>query len=217
MSVTGTRSGRPTAGPGPSRDRGEDSRRRILDVAATAFAERGYAGASLNELIKATGLTKGGFYFHFPSKEALALAVIAYKREQWAAKVMAAAMREARALERCKAMAWALCDLYDHDPSFRAIGKLCMGLVEAVPPLAPQLQPTFETWVDLTAGLIRGAQVEGDVRSDLDPRTAAEFAVASFVGMEELSFFESGGADLRRRVADFLDLFEAALRPPSTS
>jgi AcrR family transcriptional regulator len=198
---------------GPARERGEDTRRRILDVAATAFAEKGYTGTSLNELIRATGLTKGGFYFHFRSKEELALAALEHKKEQWAGRVMSAAMREHRALDRCRAMAWALCDLYEQDPSFRAIGKLCMGLMDEAPELAPRLQPTFETWVDLTAGLIQAAQDEGDVRPDVDARVAAEHAVATFVGMEEMSFFGSGGTDLRRRVAGFLELFEAGLSP----
>jgi len=64
----------------PATDRGGETRRRILDVAAEAFAERGYAGTSLSEVLKASGVTKGGFYFHFPSKEALALAPSATSR-----------------------------------------------------------------------------------------------------------------------------------------
>src|SRR5438067_12903978 len=79
-------------------DRGLETRRRILDTAAHVFAERGYLGTSLNELIKETGLAKGGFYFHFPSKEALALACLQDRQEQWIGKVMAAAMQHERAI-----------------------------------------------------------------------------------------------------------------------
>ena len=71
-------------------DRGTETRRRILEVAAQAFADRGYAGTSLNDVLKASGVTKGGFYFHFPSKEALALATLRHKQDQWAGVVMAA-------------------------------------------------------------------------------------------------------------------------------
>ena len=73
-----------------STDRGSETRRRILEVAAEAFADRGYAGTSVNDVLKASGVTKGGFYFHFPSKEALALATLRHKQEQWAGMVMAA-------------------------------------------------------------------------------------------------------------------------------
>lgn len=44
---------------------------RILDQAAKLFRERGFSGVSVSEIMKATGLTHGPFYNHFPSKEAL--------------------------------------------------------------------------------------------------------------------------------------------------
>src|SRR5215218_2871026 len=62
-------------------DRGTETRRRILEVAAEAFADRGYAGTSLSDVLKASGVTKGGFYFHFPSKEALGLAALRDQHE----------------------------------------------------------------------------------------------------------------------------------------
>jgi TetR/AcrR family transcriptional repressor of nem operon len=93
----------------PVTQRGEGTRRCILDEAALSFARRGYAGTSLNDVIKATGLTKGAFYFHFSSKEALALEVFRHKHEEWAAHAMAAAARETRALDRSVTMMFAAC------------------------------------------------------------------------------------------------------------
>jgi TetR/AcrR family transcriptional repressor of nem operon len=109
-------------------DRGGETRRRILEVAAEAFAERGYTGTSLNDVLKASGVTKGGFYFHFPSKEALALATLRYKQEQWSGAVLAAVLSCPRALEQLHAMVEALCDLNEHDPACRAISRLCTEL-----------------------------------------------------------------------------------------
>ncbi|KGF82934.1 hypothetical protein IA69_04165 [Massilia sp. JS1662] len=44
---------------------------RILEEAGRLFRERGFAGVSVGEIMKATGLTHGPFYNHFASKEAL--------------------------------------------------------------------------------------------------------------------------------------------------
>jgi TetR/AcrR family transcriptional repressor of nem operon len=44
---------------------------RILDESIKLFRERGFAGVSVNEVMKASGLTHGPFYNHFASKEAL--------------------------------------------------------------------------------------------------------------------------------------------------
>ena len=50
----------------------EQTRQRIVAEAAPVFNQRGYAGSSLADLMKATGLEKGGIYRHFSSKEELA-------------------------------------------------------------------------------------------------------------------------------------------------
>lgn len=47
------------------------TRRRILSAAARRFRERGFAGAGVDDVMKSAGLTAGGFYAHFESKEAL--------------------------------------------------------------------------------------------------------------------------------------------------
>lgn len=55
-----------------SRAQAEENRERILDNAAQLFRERGFDGIGLNELMQAAGLTRGGFYGHFESKDDLA-------------------------------------------------------------------------------------------------------------------------------------------------
>jgi AcrR family transcriptional regulator len=199
----------------PVTERGGETRRRILEVAAEAFAEHGYAGTSLSDVLKASGLTKGGFYFHFPSKEALALATLRHKQEQWAAAVMAAVLRHARAVDQLDAMVDALCDLHEQDPTCRCIGRLCTELVDTHPELRPQLAPQITGWVDLVASLVRRGQDEGDFRPELEPAVVAEVAVQSFIGIETVSELVTGRADLRRRAQDFRTLFLDAIRNPS--
>jgi TetR/AcrR family transcriptional repressor of nem operon len=52
--------------------KGEQTRRAIIRKAAPIFNQRGYDGAALSDLMRATGLEKGGIYRHFESKEQLA-------------------------------------------------------------------------------------------------------------------------------------------------
>jgi len=52
--------------------KGEETRRRIIEEAAPLFNQRGYEGCSIQDIMDATGLEKGGIYRHFDSKEELA-------------------------------------------------------------------------------------------------------------------------------------------------
>jgi TetR/AcrR family transcriptional repressor of nem operon len=54
-----------------SRLQAAENRERILDVATRLFRERGIDGIGVDDLMKAAGLTHGGFYGHFKSKEDL--------------------------------------------------------------------------------------------------------------------------------------------------
>lgn len=58
-------------------------RDRILRVAAREFARRGVAGTSIDRIGRLAGVTKGGVYFHFRSKEELFLAVLAAQRSDY--------------------------------------------------------------------------------------------------------------------------------------
>ena len=61
---------------GHSRAEKEQSRERILEAAARMIRERGPGGVGVAELMKAADLTHGGFYGHFPSRDALIVAAI---------------------------------------------------------------------------------------------------------------------------------------------
>jgi TetR/AcrR family transcriptional repressor of nem operon len=52
--------------------KGEQTRRDIIRKAAPIFNQKGYDGAALSDLMRATGLEKGGIYRHFDSKQELA-------------------------------------------------------------------------------------------------------------------------------------------------
>ena len=54
-----------------SREQVAENRARILDVAGRLFRERGFADVSVAEVMQAAGMTHGGFYNHFKSKDDL--------------------------------------------------------------------------------------------------------------------------------------------------
>src|SRR5437868_15523461 len=54
-----------------SREEAAQNRERILEVAAKLFREKGFDGIGVADLMKSAGLTHGGFYGHFSSKEDL--------------------------------------------------------------------------------------------------------------------------------------------------
>jgi AcrR family transcriptional regulator len=62
-----------------TQQRGEETRSRILDAALDSFARFGYDATSVAQICRRADVTKGGFYHHFPSKQALFLELL----ERW--------------------------------------------------------------------------------------------------------------------------------------
>ncbi|MFF3940108.1 TetR/AcrR family transcriptional regulator [Streptomyces phaeofaciens] len=65
-----------------ARARSEERRAEIVRAALEVIAERGYRGASLAAVAERVGLTQQGLLHHFPTKEALLVAVLE-ERDQW--------------------------------------------------------------------------------------------------------------------------------------
>lgn len=65
-----------------------DARRsQIIEGAISVLLEKGVTASSMNDFIKASGLSKGGVYHHFPSKEELMVGVINHFFEQYLEQV----------------------------------------------------------------------------------------------------------------------------------
>ena len=84
--------------------KGERTRQRVIEQAAPVFNQRGYWGASLRDLMDATGLEKGGIYNHFRSKDDLAAAAFDHNVELMRRRIRTALDGRRHALDRLLAI-----------------------------------------------------------------------------------------------------------------
>ncbi|MBT3555944.1 MAG: TetR/AcrR family transcriptional regulator [Chloroflexi bacterium] len=79
------------------------TRERILEAAEAVFADNGYHEALIDEIGKKTSMSKGGLYFHFPSKEDLFFAVMDRLANKLVKRAEKAADRASSPLESAEA------------------------------------------------------------------------------------------------------------------
>ena len=56
--------------------KGQATRDKLLEVAEQSILQKGFAGTSIDDVIREVGITKGGFFYHFDSKDHLAVALL---------------------------------------------------------------------------------------------------------------------------------------------
>src|SRR5829696_7407386 len=83
---------------------GGQTRENIVRQAAGLFNRQGFAGASMSDVMAATGLQKGGIYRHFESKEQLAVEAFDYAVSQVARRFAGALEGKTHAIDRLDAI-----------------------------------------------------------------------------------------------------------------
>jgi AcrR family transcriptional regulator len=173
---------------------------RILEVAHEAFAESG--ATSLNEIAKRAGVGAGTLYRHFPTREALILAVYHDDIERLVASV-GRLLAESQPLDAFRDWFEQLADYI----------RVKHGLGEALHTAAIQdaINETYAPVVASVRTLIRACETEGTLRSGLDP--ADVLLLMGFMWRVEHS--RAGRAQARRIMEMAIGGLGGAAPPPT--
>ncbi len=168
------------------------TRAAIVLAAGELFAERGYHGASTTDILERCGLTRGALYFHFPSKEAIADAVVDHQRQ-----ALSAPQRESP-LQGVIALTFRYADSLLRDPVMRGAVRLA---VEQGTYRRPDAGP-YEGPEQAVLELFQRAAQRGELLTTADPRAMSRLLVAAYTGVQLVSDALTGRADLMDRLAD---------------
>jgi TetR/AcrR family transcriptional regulator, transcriptional repressor for nem operon len=158
-----------------SREQAAENRERIVEIASRLFRERGFDGIGVADLMKAAGLTHGGFYGHFASKEDLMAQACARalqgslpKMQEW----VAGALDNPLAAVAAHYLSAAHCDKPGEGC---ALAALASEAARHNPPVRQALTEGMRLLVDFLAQLVPG-------RSKAARREKALATCASMVG-----------------------------------
>lgn len=157
----------------------EDKQHAILTAAAQEFAERGFAGASFNRIIRRAGISKGAMYYYFADKDDLFRTVLDVATERWIRDVGLPFEADGPAAY------WDACEsMYARSLRFMLAeplnAALCLSIsgararLEGHPALLEQ-QGLMVQWIQ---GLVGQGRRLGAIRADLPDDLLIEAAIA---------------------------------------
>ncbi len=172
--------------PNMNKERSATNRNRILQTAGEMLYRQGYNSTSVDDIAAAAGVSKSNFYYHFPSKEDLGLAVLAVRREQLERLLLDTLHDETLApIVRLRRFVGALLDRHETQLERRGcpFGNLVAEMTEHSERMRCFLSGVFgELTADLSR-VIREAQANNEVRSDADADELAVLLVQAIQGM----------------------------------
>ena len=166
----------------PNERRADTTRQRLIAAAARLFANRPYSMVSLDDILAEAELTKGAMYFHFASKQALALAIIADLAEMCRAAITELVARKMSGLETLIDLIY----LLTVQETQNVVARAGVRLLDALENTA--LGATWwQSWIEFVASLIQKAITEGDDLDHHNPEDIAKTLVALWVGLRRIS------------------------------
>ncbi|MFJ7041278.1 ScbR family autoregulator-binding transcription factor [Streptomyces rochei] len=190
-------------------ERAKATRRSLLEAAAQLFAEQGYAATSVNDISARSGRTSGAVYFHYTSKEGIAVAVVEDRFATWPQLAARYGDETVTPLERLVALSYDIAHALTQDPMARAGARLW---TERTVIKAPVPNP-FALWTAATTRLLAQARVAGHVDEGVRPARAARALVPAFFGLCVLTEALEGATALDDRLTDWWHLTLPSLRP----
>jgi TetR/AcrR family transcriptional regulator, transcriptional repressor for nem operon len=181
-----------------SKTKGQQTRQRIVAEAAAIFNQRGYEGSSLADLMKATGLEKGGIYRHFSSKEELAAEAFDYTWAEVRRARQPGLDAKANGVEWLKQLIANFIDRRSPVAGGCPILNTAIEADDGNPVLRARVSKALRAWVAQLQSIVADAAKRGDVRPGVDPKTVATLIVATLEGALMMSRLERSDDALRR-------------------
>jgi AcrR family transcriptional regulator len=168
---------------------GRETRQNIIEKSLQIFSVKGYYNTSISDIMAATGLTKGGLYAHYDSKEALWNAAYDKAVEVWREIVFKGVRNISDPLER-------IARTIENDLRDYCCGEVFEGgcfffnsLVELSgqsPAMSDRIIEGFSQFSDLLASWLEEAKAGGMLKSDVRIKEVADFIVVSINGAAAL-------------------------------
>jgi len=170
--------------------KGEITRQKIIEQAAPLFNRLGYAGCSMQDIMAATGLEKGGLYRHFNSKEELAEEAFRYSLARVTEARWGGIEELEGSVEKLQFLIRRFVDIHSIFPGGCPVMNTAIDADDGNPALRKLVQRAVQEWKAKIGRIVKAGIESGEIRGDVDPRGIANIMIAALEGALMISRLE---------------------------
>jgi TetR/AcrR family transcriptional regulator, transcriptional repressor for nem operon len=192
--------------------KGDRTRERIIRQAAPLFNQRGYEGSSMQEIMAATSLEKGGIYRHFESKQELAAEAFDYA---WAEALRARRHDLERIENSVDQLIQFIANFVERRgsvPGGCPLLNTAMDSDDGNTVLRARACKALEGWQNFLSEIIAQGMRRGEINSKIDKAKLANVIIASLEGAIMISRLEQNVEALRDAQTHLVNYLETEVR-----
>lgn len=163
--------------------KGQATRSKVLKTAMSLININGFNNTRINDIIEATGVKKGNLYFHFSSKEEIAIALIKKAKDEYFA-YLSSRIKSPDPIGKIFDILNAVLSLHRKRKFVGGciFGNIALEMSDANPEFANLIRDVFDEWVRILTGYLKKAGENGQLEKNIDPEFMARHIVASLEG-----------------------------------
>jgi len=196
------------------------TRESLLQAALAVFSRKGYTAATMEDVARQAGVTRGAIYWHFGSKAELYTALLSEYSARGGEIVQAAAAEGGSLVEILRRVFIRLLEAVESDAALRAVMDISLFKTERTPELAAAQHQQMENSHILLAGIAETMHqgiAAGALRSDLDPAEMARAFIAFQNGVMHLWLWDPAAFSLKDSAPRLAEIYLRGILPQGGS
>ena len=187
-------------------------RENIIHEAQKLFSLNGFLSTGINDIIRAAGTSKGGFYNHFCSKEELFLEVLAESQKIWRDKVLYLVNQIESPTEKINQILVNYRDLYlkdsDNFPGGCIFITFSVEFDDTRPHLMQEVNKGFVGLKNLLQQFLEEGKEQGELKEDVNINRATELIFSGMIGTSVLFGVDKSTTNMGRSINSLIDYLD---------
>ena len=184
----------------------------IIHESQKLFSLNGFLNTGINEIISASGTSKGGFYNHFSSKEELFFEVLSEAQKIWRDKVLSGVRDSQSPSDKLKWIFrnYGIKYLRDAEnfPGGCIFITLSIELDDQRPHLMKEVNQGFDGFIELLKELLEEGIGKGEISSQTNVEKTALFLFTNMLGLSVLYGADKSWSSLDKKIEALIDYLE---------
>ncbi|MFQ5399604.1 MAG: TetR family transcriptional regulator [Anaerolineae bacterium] len=195
----------------------EERRQQILAAATAVFARSGFHKASMNDIVKESGLSKGGLYWHFKSKDDIIAAVLEQFFNQEMALLNELAAADLSAVERLHLLTQGILNDLQSMSEFLPISLEFYALAARHEGTRKFMRSYYRQYGETLAWLVQQGIDAGEFRPIGSAQQTAASLIAQFEGVMLLWVLDPEAFDLSQQLEASVSLLLRGMQAGETA
>jgi TetR/AcrR family transcriptional regulator, transcriptional repressor for nem operon len=169
--------------------KGENTKQFIVEKAAEIFNQKGYSGGTLQDIMEATGLQKGGVYRHFENKDEIALEAFDFAFSIMEKRFINVLNKENTAYGKLIAIINVYTDIIENPPLIGGCPLLNTAIdsENTHPLLKEKAIKAMDKWINMIKSILSNGMTQNEFKNDIETDYIPSFIISTIEGAVMIS------------------------------